>query len=488
MGYIIKKHQLIMKTKVIIHENRVKIYFRHEKHFVRYNTKIPALSKNEFYRRNPNNLFYPLSEENEKRNQKIKDLQNFIEEIVEDNLGRFNVVINNQFIKNRLNQTHDNSYQKRYVIEFYADFLKQKEGYYIRHGSAQSIKDYNSMFQSLMDYQIHFNSLLELQDINKDWIKEYLYFLTQKNSHNTDYDSVSPKVVEVLKRNLEYISKRKARFRFTPDYIRYVSKGGIGDNTMNKRIDNLKEFLQFLIKNTVIEDMDFDIKEVRKLYSRYRTVFTTLTLDEVRTLYNLKIEKDYPDKRYEYVKDIFVFMCSTSFRYSDVVTFNKIRDIRNGKINKVLKKTRRYGNRSIIKLQNTTLAILEKYDYKMDKYCNTLFNRYLTEMLEQTGLFCESFVPVKAIGGNGIDMDPIPRYKAIKSHTGRRSCITNLIALGKQPEHIRIMTGQSSNEIMRIYIDYARNDGDDYDGLSDALENSMKITQSKFDWVQKSIP
>ena len=94
-----------MKTKVIIHENRVKIYFRYEKHFVTYNTKIPALSKNEFSRRNPNNLFYPLSEENEKRNQKIKDLQNFIEELIEDNLGRYNVIINNQFIKNRLNQT-----------------------------------------------------------------------------------------------------------------------------------------------------------------------------------------------------------------------------------------------------------------------------------------------------------------------------------------------------------------------------------------------
>ena len=59
--------------------------------------------------------------------------------------------------------------------------------------------------------------------------------------------------------------------------------------------------------------------------------------------------------------------------------------------------------------------------------------------------------------------------------------------MGFPPEQIRIMTGQSSNEIMRIYIDYARNNGEDYDGLSDALENSMKIAQPKFDWVQKTI-
>ncbi len=68
-----------MKTKIIIHENRVKIYFRHEKHFIRYNTKIPALSANEFYRRDPNNLFYPLIEENEKKNETIKNLQSLID-------------------------------------------------------------------------------------------------------------------------------------------------------------------------------------------------------------------------------------------------------------------------------------------------------------------------------------------------------------------------------------------------------------------------
>lgn len=477
-----------MKTKIIIHENRVKIYFRHEKHFVRYNTRIPALSINEFYRREPNNLFYPLSEENEKRNQKIKDLQCFIEEIIEENLGRFNVVINNQFIKNRLNQTHDDTYQKRYVIEFYADFLKQKEEYYNRHGfSEESIKDYNSVFQSLMDYQIHYKSLLEIQDIDKEWIKGFLYYLTQKHPHSTDYDSAPKEVVDVLRKNLEFISKSKARFRFTPDYIRIISKGEIGDNTMNKRIDNLQEFLRYLASINIIDDTDFDIKELRSLYSKYRTVFTTLTMDEVRTLNNLEVEHDFEDKRYEYVKDVLVFMCLTSFRYSDVTTFNRVRDIRNGKINKVLKKTRKYGNRAIIKIQDTTREILEKYNYNLDRYSNTLFNRYLSEMLEQTGLFHEDFVPMKAIAGNGIEMDPVPRYTKISSHTGRRSCITNLIVMGFPPEQIRIMTGQSSNEIMRIYIDYARNNGEDYDGLSDALEHSMKIAQPKFDWVQKTI-
>lgn len=464
-----------MKTKVIIHENRVKIYFRNDEHYVRYNTKIPALSTNEFYRGDPNNLFYPLTEDNKRKNFKIKNLQNFIEEIIEENLDRFNVVINNQFIKNRLSQTLDNKFHKRYLIEFFADFLKQKEAYYDRHGfSKQSIKDYNSLFQSLMDYQISYNSLLEISDINFEWIQNFLFYLTKRKPYKIGYDSVSPRVIELLKTNLEYISKRKARFRFTPEYIRFISKGEIGDNTMNKRIDNLEEFIRFLIKNNFIEATDFDFKEIRLMYSRFQTVFTTLTTGEVKELYNHKIENDYDDKRYHYVRDIFVFMCLTSFRYSDVITFNRIRHIRNGKISKVLHKTRRHNNIATIKLGKTTSEILERYDYKMDRYSNTMFNRYLTEMLEQTGLFREGFIPQKAIRGNGIEMQPIPRYKAIKSHTGRRSCITNLIALEKSPEKIRIMTGQSSNEIMRIYIDYARNEGKDYDDLPDALENCMK--------------
>ena len=130
-----------MKTKIILHENRVRIYFKHEKHFIRYNTKIPAFSTNEFYRRNPNNLFYPLSGENKKKNETIKNLQSIVEEIIEDNLGKMDIIINNQFIRNRLNQTHNDTFQKRYIVEYYADFLKQKEDYYNRHAfSTQSIK------------------------------------------------------------------------------------------------------------------------------------------------------------------------------------------------------------------------------------------------------------------------------------------------------------------------------------------------------------
>jgi len=41
------------------------------------------------------------------------------------------------------------------------------------------------MFQSLMDYQIHYKSLVEVQDINKDWIEDFLHYLTQRHPHRT---------------------------------------------------------------------------------------------------------------------------------------------------------------------------------------------------------------------------------------------------------------------------------------------------------------
>lgn len=52
-----------MKTKVVIHKNRLKTYFKDSNQFIRYKTDIPVLSKSQFYRYDPQNHFNPISSE-----------------------------------------------------------------------------------------------------------------------------------------------------------------------------------------------------------------------------------------------------------------------------------------------------------------------------------------------------------------------------------------------------------------------------------------
>jgi hypothetical protein len=113
-----------MKTKIVIHENRVKIYFREGKHFIRYNTGIPVYGKSQFYRNDPQNLFNPITTEHIEFNKKIKLIQDLIEEIIDESLGKLNIILTNEFIRRRINKTHNEKvFTKKYLLEYYQEEL-----------------------------------------------------------------------------------------------------------------------------------------------------------------------------------------------------------------------------------------------------------------------------------------------------------------------------------------------------------------------------
>jgi integrase len=207
--------------------------------------------------------------------------------------------------------------------------------------------------------------------------------------------------------------------------------------------------------------LDFNESKFREKYNRYEIEISTLTFKEINLLQKFDIDFDLKDGRYKYVRDIFIFMCYTSLRYSDICTLSKDRDIdNNGKaIDKILQKTKKFKSRATIPLNETTQGILKKYDYKLDRYSNAMYNRYLTEFFQKAGFFQENFFPRKFIGGEEINCNPIPRYKALTSHAGRRTCITNLINLGYHPLQIMPMTGHKSEKMLIKYYDKYRNKG-----------------------------
>lgn len=449
-----------MKSKIIIHEKRVKIYFRQGDHFVRYNTKIPALSKAEFFRSNPENLFNPINSTYREYNKKIRELQEIIEEMIEENLGRFNVVINNTFIRNRLNTSDNKNHSKKFLVEYYKDFLNFKRSFFIEDNlSITSLRDYNSLFQALIDFQLVQKKLYTINSISNTWIKDFLDFLTQKHLRIINYENVPDEMIEILKGIYAKNEERKKRYRFNDNYIRIITKGELCDNTLNKRMDCLFQFFRHL-KNIHVIKTDFDVSKFRKKYKRYSIEFSTLTFEEIAILQEFDINFDYKDRRYEYVKDVFVFMCFTSLRYSDVCTLKNRNIDTNGKsIDKIMQKTKRFKSRATIPLNKVTKEILEKYNYKLDRYCNVLYNRYLIEFFQKAGLFQEDFIPIKYVGGKEIECEPIPRYKVLTSHAGRRTCITNLINLGYNPLQIMPVSGHKSVKMLAKYHDKHRNKG-----------------------------
>jgi len=298
-----------MKTKIVIHENRVKIYFREGKHFIRYNTGIPVSGKSQFYRNDPQNYFNPTSNEHIEYNKKLKAIQNLIEEIIDENLGKLGINLTNEFIRRRINMTHNEKvFTKKYLLEYYQDFLLFKFKYYKENNSSKlSGKDYTSLKQSLIDFHLWKNQVFNVEDLNYEWVKTFLSFLTEKRDRFIEKKDVDAKMLSLLTGILKNDSKRNFKLRFYEEKIRLITKGELCDNTIQKRFDNLNEFIKHLYKNKVISWYPEELADLRKLYKSYSPVFTTLTRDETKKLYELKIDFDYDDKRYEFVRDVFIF-------------------------------------------------------------------------------------------------------------------------------------------------------------------------------------
>lgn len=466
-----------MKTKIVIHENRVKIYFREGKHFIRYNTGIPVSGKFQFYRNDPQNYFNPTSNEHIEYNKKLKVIQELIEQIVDENLGKFGIILDNEFVRRRINKTHNEKvFTKKYLLEYYQDFLLFKFKYYKDNNSSKlSGKDYTSLKQSLIDYHLLKNQVFNVEDLNYDWVKSFLSFLTEKRDRFIEKKDVDAKVLSLLTVLLKNDSKRNFRLRFYEDKIRLITKGELCDNTIQKRFDNLNEFIKHLYKNKVISWYPEELADLRKLYKSYTPVFTTLTREETKKLYELKIDFDYEDKRYEFVRDVFIFMSLTSFRFSDVLTFDKTRNIIGNKIHKYPQKTEKFDAVSIIDIQPVVKTILEKYDYKLDRFGNTLFNRYLSECLEKSGMFNETFYKKKRIKGRPIRLPGISRYEALSTHSGRRTCITNLISNGFELARIRTISGHSSDRMLLRYYDAFRQNNSDNGDLTRSLDFTTDV-------------
>jgi integrase len=461
-----------MKTKIIIHENRVKIYFKESGHFIRYNTGIPVFSRSEFYRNDPQNLFCTHSPEYVEFNKTIKQSQELIEEIINDNLGKMGVRLNNAFIRQRIKTTHnEKGFNKKFLIEYYQDFLNYKMKYYQENNASKvSGKDYNSLKQSLIDYHLYKNELFRVEDVNLEWVKSFLSFLTEKHEKFVNKNTVDEKVLSLITKVFKTESGRKYKLRFMKDKIRFITKGELCDNTTQKRFDNLHEFVKYLYKYRIIGWYPDEIKDVRKLYKTYAPNFTTLTLDEISKLFYFKIDFDFDDRRYEFVRDIFIFMSLTSLRYSDILTFEKERNIIGDKIFKYPQKTEKYDASSIIEIIPPIKIILEKYNYKLNRYGNTLFNRYFSEFLEKSNLFNETFFRRKKIKGRPVQLPGINRYQALSSHSGRRSCITNLIAGGFELARVKTVSGHKSDKMLLRYHDAFRNNNSDNSDLMKSLD------------------
>jgi integrase len=225
-------------------------------------------------------------------------------------------------------------------------------------------------------------------------------------------------------------------------------------NTLRRNVGLLKTFLNWAVENNFTYNIKF-----RKFKSPKGQVTDeiALTFEQVKEIYDF----DFSDNlKLERVRDLFVLGCSTGLRISNYSKINK-NDISNGYINVNDKKNTQKQLR--IPLNDFSIEILEKYNYKLPIISTQKFNKYIKIVFKEVG-YTDTIKKTTRVGSEIIE-NLSPFYERVSSHTARRSFIT-IMKNKKIPDKVIMeFTGHKSLEVFNKY--YKPNDDDKKDFMTD---------------------
>lgn len=177
-----------------------------------------------------------------------------------------------------------------------------------------------------------------------------------------------------------------------------------------------------------------------------------LTVEELNQIIACEIPEQ---KKYLIqVRDVFLFCCFTSLRYSDAKALRKA-DIINGNSIRVV--TQKTTDGLIIELNDRALSILDKYkDYQskggfaLPVISNQKYNEYLKELGQLAKL--DTQTRIVYYKGSIRHDEFYPKWQLLTSHVARRTFVVTALLLGIPVEVIIRWTGHSDYDALKPYV------------------------------------
>jgi len=296
--------------------------------------------------------------------------------------------------------------KKKPLIHYYNDFYELKQ---LELNNRASVKDYLSLKNAIMDYQDEKKILLKLEDINS---KEF--FLKFR----------------------EYLSSAHAETAKT--------RGVLNDNTIQKRFVCFKTFIKWVESNDYykFKPSNFDFK-----LERYDNDIIALSKADIQKLVDLKPENKYWQK----IIDLFVFNCFCGLRFSDLIKLNATNFIKENENDYTIIQENKKTNITVnIPIQQTSLDILKKYDFKLPVLSSQYFNRELKNILKEYDLFPETVIKKKRVLKENKDYQT-QRRDLISSHTCRKTFVTLAISSNVPLNTIMSASGHLKLQTLKKY-------------------------------------
>lgn len=176
-----------------------------------------------------------------------------------------------------------------------------------------------------------------------------------------------------------------------------------------------------------------------------------LSEDEINNIYSLKL----PYKE-AVARDIFVLLCWTGQRYSDIESLNKgiVKKTTEGEILEIVQT--KMTHRVSIPLFPIAKEILEKYKFNLPVYPSITILRYLKKIGLKAGL-TEKHNVTEDRGSNIINTVKY-RWELIGTHTARRSYINNMLKRHYDSHILMKITGHKSEDSFKKYVKLSSED------------------------------
>ena len=403
-----------MKAILVYHDGYVKIEYQHRTPRTRKSTGIAIPSK--AYIKSNNQLSKSLKDYEDKQkivDSFIKKADSIVTEHVQNNKA---YPTSDQF-KRAWDDYDNNVKDSKDLMDFYDKFYQFKVNEFsLDKYNVDSIKDYRNLRFYLEDFITSTGRPIYLDDIGRDWMNRFVAFL---ETERQDFDK----------------SKKAGG--------KYWSKGKLAGATVKKRIALFLGFFNWLNDEKFFV-MPTGLTNYYRSLDDSEAVKAVVTKAEMNKLY----KHNFNDDKLNFIKDIFVFACNTGMRWEDICSFNE-KDTHNqpdlGMI--IEKKAHKTKKEFRVPVNAIVHEIILKYGFKLYRYNNANFNKYLHKLLSTTGWFNDE---TKFKNEAGVFLK---RWQCISIHRGRDSFCTMLVNDRVPVNEIMKYTGHSSVSSLNKYID-----------------------------------
>ncbi|MDC2364862.1 phage integrase SAM-like domain-containing protein [Bacteroides ovatus] len=170
-----------------------------------------------------------------------------------------------------------------------------------------------------------------------------------------------------------------------------------------------------------------------------------LSEDEIKKIYSLELP--YTETK---IRDVFVLLCWTGQRYSDINSLNEgiIKEVEGGEVLDIVQT--KTSHKVSIPLFPIAKEILKKYEFNLPIFPSNTILRYLRKIGKKAGL-TEKHNVIKDRGG---EVETISKYRweLIGTHTARRSYINNMLKRQCDSHLLMKVTGHKSEASFKRYV------------------------------------